>query len=123
MSETPQQRMHLPIPEVLRAASGLSNLAIGPHEPAIVKFGCHNCPEKSVQRPFEVGWLTPEQLGEILDASPEVPRAYVSGALSAIGRAQGCPILENGKPDCQHKEFLRTTPQRLNPKPMRKKAD
>ena len=101
----------LPSPAVLQSKLREHPPAPGQEESSIVQIGCEGC--LNAAGPFASGWLSIHKLVEIMDAAEGIPRCFVSGNFSSMGKAQPCPISEEtGQPDCQHeREELRTIAQ------------
>ena len=107
--------MGLASPESLRSElSKDTNLSQGTHETSVLHFGCEGCPNG---HRIVAPWLSTTKLITIMNNETNLPRGFVQGNMSGVGKAQGCPVGENGEPNCQHEDNLKTVIQRTNPFP------
>ena len=100
-----------PSPQLLRRELQ-ETTAAGPHEPAVLYLGCVGC--TSGQR-FVSQLYSDNRLIELMDIAEDIPRAFVSGQLEALGRAAACPMREDSTADCQHAESLQAIAPQIHP--------
>jgi len=107
--------MRLPSAESLRGELLAGNTPPGTYDPSVVQFGCEGC---EFGHRFVTRWLSIAQLLAMMNSEQDIPRGFVLGNYSSIGKAKACANDENTKePICEHSEALKTVISRTQPFP------